>query len=49
MLEEEEEKEQPPTTYCDLFGVCCGQVDDVGHLFEELSSLVQQLQNISGV
>lgn len=42
-------EEKSPTTYCDLLGVCCGQVDDVGHLFKELSGLMQQLQNISGV
>lgn len=36
------------TTYCD-FCVGCGQVDDVWHLFEELFSLIQQLQNISGM
>ena len=38
-----------PTTYSDLFGVGCRQVDDVGHLFEELFGLVQQLQNVSGM
>lgn len=42
-------EEQSPTTYCDLLGVCCGQMDDVGHLFEELPGFVQQLQNVSSV
>lgn len=37
------------TTDCDLLGAGGRQVDDVGHLLQELFGLVQQLQNVSGM